>query len=509
MSNKIRVRFAPSPTGYLHIGSLRTAFYNYLFAKKNRGELILRIEDTDQKRYVKGSMENLLATLESVGLEYNEGPYFNMNKNIVQKGDFGPYLQSERLEIYQKHAQILVKNRQAYYCFCSTEDLEKEKKKAVEDGRPYKYSQKCCQLTADEIKQKIDQKTPYVIRLKVPNNQIVEFEDIIRGKISFNTNDVDDQVLIKSDGFPTYHLANIVDDYLMEISHVIRGEEWLPSTPKHILLYRAFEWDMPKFAHLPLLLNKDKSKLSKRQGDVGVEDYLAKGYLPEALLNFVLLLGWNPGTDQEIFSLKEMQKTFNLEKVHKSGAVFDLEKLDWMNGMYIRKTDIKDLTKMIIPYFLKANLLKFDEKHYYIENEKIDDKYLEKVVELEKDRIKNLAEITELVEYLFTKEIKYEPEILVWKKSTPEQTKKNLQNLLEFLKTLDKKDFSKEKLEEKIKNYISKNDLGVGDVLWPMRVALTGKQNSPGPFEVTEAISLSPWGKELVFERITAAIEKL
>jgi glutamyl-tRNA synthetase len=324
----IRVRFAPSPTGFVHVGSLRTALYNYLFVKNHHGKYVLRVEDTDQARYTEGAVENLLDTLKWCGLDYDEGPEIG--------GDSGPYYQSQRLSIYRKYMEQLIEKDAAYPCFCSEERLEKLRTEQISKKFTPKYDGHCRHLEKKEaLSRRKDEK--HVIRLKIPSVGITTVNDIIRGEITFQNEMIDDQVLMKSDGFPTYHLANVVDDHLMKITHVIRGEEWLNSTPKHILLYNYFGWPCPQFAHLPLLLNPDRSKLSKRQGDVAVEDYRKKGYLPEALLNFAALLGWNRGDDEEIFSLEELIRDFSLERVNKSGAVFNLEKLKWMNGQYIRK----------------------------------------------------------------------------------------------------------------------------------------------------------------------------
>lgn len=326
MSN-VRVRFAPSPTGFVHVGSLRTALYNYLFARHHGGKFVLRVEDTDRARYTEGAVENLLETLEWSGLSDDEGPENN--------GDFGPYYQSQRLNIYHEYIEKLISNNFAYPCFCSEERLAKIREEQIGKKLTPKYDGHCRHISGDELIKR-RKSEDHVIRLKIPPEGITKVSDIIRGEVQFQNEMIDDQVLLKSDGFPTYHLANVVDDHLMGITHVIRGEEWLISTPKHIILYDYFGWPIPQFAHLPLLLNPDRSKLSKRQGDVAVEDYRKKGYLPEALLNFVALLGWNRGDDEEIFSLEELIADFSLERVNKSGAVFNIEKLNWMNGIYIR-----------------------------------------------------------------------------------------------------------------------------------------------------------------------------
>lgn len=331
----IRVRFAPSPTGYLHVGGLRTALYNFLFAKHNRGKFILRIEDTDRTRFVEGAVENLVQSLKQMGIDYDEGP--------DKDGKFGPYIQSERTDIYRKYSDILVKAGHAYPCFCTKERLDKMRLEQKLAGKPTKYDKHCLNLPPEVVEEKLKNNEPHVIRLNIPDKGELIFEDEIRGKVKFEYKQLDDQILLKSDGYPTYHLANVVDDHLMKISHVIRGEEWLPSTPKHILLYKAFEWDTPKFAHLPLLLNQDRSKLSKRQGDVAVEDYLRKEYIEEALLNFVALLGWHTSDNQEIFSKEELVENFTLDRVNKAGAVFDLDKLKWMNSQYLHEMSAEEI----------------------------------------------------------------------------------------------------------------------------------------------------------------------
>jgi glutamyl-tRNA synthetase len=346
MSVKVRTRFAPSPTGYLHVGGLRTALFNYLFARRHSGKFILRIEDTDRNRYVEGAVEKLIDSLNQVGLSYDEGPGVG--------GEFGPYVQSERLDIYRDFTQKLLDSGNAYYCFCTPERLEKMREAQVARGETPKYDGACRNLTQMEVAEKISGGIPHVVRLKMPSGGETVVEDLIRGTVVFQNELIDDQVLLKSDGYPTYHLANVVDDHLMGVTHVIRGEEWLLSVPKHIQLYRALGWEPPQMAHLSLLLNSDRSKLSKRQGDVAVEDYLKKGYLPEALINFVALLGWSPGDDREFFSLDELQKEFSLERVNKAGAVFDLTKLNWMNGNYIRRFPEDDLVNFLLPYLKKA-----------------------------------------------------------------------------------------------------------------------------------------------------------
>lgn len=459
MSNKIITRFPPSPTGFLHVGGLRTALYNYLFAKKNNGKFFLRIEDTDQERKVEGAAENLEKILKEFSLYWD-------NK--------APMVQSLRLSKYKQVAEQLVAQDKAYYCFCSKERLDECRKEQQKNNQPTMYDGACIKLSKEEINQKLKAKENHVIRFKMIKVGHTEFKDLVRGKVVFENKLIDDQVIIKSDGFPTYHLASVVDDNEMGVSHVIRGEEWLSSTPKHIAIYKALNYDIPEFAHLPLLLNADKSKLSKRQGDVAVEDYLKKGYLKEALLNFVLLLGWNPKTDQEIFSLKEMIDSFDIEKVNKAGAVFNTEKLDWLNSEYIKKLNPKDLAKMAKPYFDEAKI-------------KTNLKFLEKVVKTEQERIKKLDELVEATEFFFNKP-KYDTKDLIWKKSDQKSTAEYLSALIDFLKSIKKKNWTTEKLEEEVKKFITEKNWGMGDVLWPMRFALSGRKASPSPFEIAFAL---------------------
>ncbi len=473
--NKIKTRFAPSPTGYLHVGGLRTALYNFLFAQKNQGNFLLRIEDTDQSRLVKGADKQLIKILKQFDLKYDNTPIY----------------QSKRTKIYQKFAEQLVKDGKAYYCFCTPERLTKMREEQIANKMPPMYDGTCRDLKSEEVATNLKAHKPFVFRLRVPINRDIKFTDLIRGEVSFNTSTIDDQVLMKSDGFPTYHLANVVDDHEMEISHVIRGEEWLPSTPKHILLYEAFGWAPPAFAHLPLLLNPNKTKLSKREGDVAVEDFLHKGYLPDALLNFIALLGWNPGegSTKEIFSLEELIKEFDLNKINKSGAVFDIEKLNWLNGLYIRKLKVKELAKLCKPYLKQ------------IKNTKL----IEKIIIVEQERLKKLSDISQNLNFFSDKKIEYVASLLVWKKSTREATLENLVKLEDYLITLKETDFKSVKnLEEKITTWLKQNNFGVGDYLWPMRVALSGQQNSPSPFEITWVL-----GKKITLKRINEAQNRL
>jgi glutamyl-tRNA synthetase len=490
---QVRTRFAPSPTGYLHVGGLRTIIYAYIIAKQNKGKFLLRIEDTDKEREVPGAKEALIKTMGNIGFDYDEGPILKDGK-LDSKGNFGPYIQSQRLEIYQKYVKQLLDQGQAYYCFCTSERLTQMREEQMKNNKPPKYDRTCRDLTPEEVQEKLEAKTPYVIRMKIPDNEIIKFTDLIRGEMEFNSNDSDDQVLIKSDGYPTYHLAVVVDDHLMQISHVLRGEEWLPSTPKHILLYKYFNWEPTIFAHMSLLLNPDKTKLSKRKGDVAVEDFLKKGYLKEALINFIGTIGWTEeaGSEQEIYSIKDLIEKFDISRVSKSGAIFNLEKLDWLNGHYIRAKKVNELTELCLPYLLQIN-------------PNLSSELAEKIVTIEQERLKKLSDITQNASFLIEGKLEYPAELLVWKKSTPEQTKDNLVKLNEFLASFNDSDFKDIKsLETKIMDWIKTNNLGVGDMLWPMRVALSGQKNSPNPFEIAWVV-----GKQATLDRISKAIIKL
>ncbi|OGH88498.1 MAG: glutamate--tRNA ligase [Candidatus Magasanikbacteria bacterium RIFOXYC2_FULL_42_28] len=486
----IRTRFAPSPTGFLHVGGLRTALYAYLVAKQNNGKFILRVEDTDQKRSVEGAIPAILESLNWADIAPDEGVVEFENNDVIEKGEYGPYLQSKRLKIYEQHANILLEKGFAYYCFCTAERLEECRAKQSAANRPMGYDGHCREMDVAEIKKNLTAGAPYTVRLKMPKTGMTEFNDLIKGKVSFKNELVDDQVLLKTDGFPTYHLAVVVDDHLMAITHVIRGDEWLPSTPKHIYLYECFGWEKPMFAHLPLLLNANKSKLSKRQGDVAVGDYVKKGYLPEALINFVAFLGWNPGDDREIFSLAELAKEFSLEKVNKSGAVFNLEKLDWYNKYYLRQLSNEQVAELALPFFgnkIKDLRLKIED--------------FANVIGLEKERVTTLAELPGAVNFIFELP-DYPAEMLVFKKSTTEEAKKVLGELLVWLEKIDLKD--KNDLEKQVIQWIKDNGYTNGAVLWPLRVALSGQDKSPGPFEIAVVLD-----KDEVLRRIQVALAKV
>jgi nondiscriminating glutamyl-tRNA synthetase len=487
-NQEIRVRFAPSPTGTMHIGNLRTALFTWLFARNQNGKFLVRIEDTDQKRLDKEATKKIFETLDWVEMDVDEGVYLE-NEKIKQKGDFGPYIQSERLDVYKKYTQELLDKGLAYYCFCSAERLEKVREKQRAEKIPPMYDKKCRDLKPEEVQKKIEAGEKFVIRMKVPTDEKIYFEDKVFGKIEVDSNTVDDQVLIKTDGFPTYHFAVVVDDHLMEISHIFRGEEWLPSTPKHVLLYKFFGWKVPKFVHLPNVLGENKKKLSKRQGDVSVGDFKEKGYLPEALINFLSLLGWNPKSNQEIMSREELIKNFSLNGLHKAGAIFNYQKLDWINAQYIKKQDDEKLFKIVEKFFdeyLKENNFEKDLEK------------LKKIVRVEKTRIKNLSEIKENLDIYF-KDVQYPKNMLIWKDMTVEGLRKVLQKDLELISGGDLED--PEIFQKTVLDNIGE---ARGEHLWPMRVALSGQEKSASPFELAWIL-----GKEESEKRIKDAIRKI
>ncbi|HAG27168.1 TPA: glutamate--tRNA ligase [Patescibacteria group bacterium] len=499
-SQQVRTRFAPSPTGEVHIGSIRTALFSYLFAKHNGGVSVLRVEDTDQSRKVEGAIENMISVMSKVGIEFDEGVVLK-DGEVAQAGEFGPYIQSQRLNLYHTQVKELIAQKKAYYCFCSAERLAELRTEQTALKKPPMYDKLCRKLSDEDIEAKLNEfesvgKQP-VVRQVIPEEGKTVVKDLVYGEISYDHELLDDQVLLKSDGFPTYHLAVVVDDHFMEISHVIRGEEWIPSTPKHILLFQAFGWEAPNFAHLPLILNPDKTKLSKRQGDVTVEDFLAKGYLPEALLNFVALLGWNPKTEQEIFTKEELIQQFDLEKVNKSGAVFDIEKLNWMNGMYLRELDNENLLNLVSPFLEQGGVKIADYPN----------EFLLAVIEIEKERLKVLSQIVEHASFYFSQP-EYDASILVWKKADSADAKQKLSAVIEFLNTLSETDFQTTIVEEKLKAWIAENQYDTGSVLWPLRVSLSGLERSPSPFELISALYKNG-GLSNVISRIQTAIDKL
>ncbi len=479
--NKIRLRFAPSPTGFLHLGNLRSALFGYLLAKSWKGKFILRLEDTDQKREIDGALDKLLDILSWVGIEFDEGPHTT--------GNYGPYIQSERLPIYHKLVDQLLSEGKVYRCFCTEERLTDMRLAQEASKEAPRYDRLCRNLSAEEITEKLKAGEKFVIRQKMPLEGEIVVHDELRGDIKFKVTDLDDHVLIKSDGVPTYHFANIVDDHLMKITHVTRGDEWLPSFPKNILLYQAFGWTPPKYIHLPLILNKTGGKLSKRQGDVFAEQYRDKGYLPEAIINFCALLGWHGKNDQEIYTLAQLEKEFSLDGMGSSPAVFDLEKLDYYNGYYIRQMSLPVLAESCRPYLEKVG---HDIK---------DIKRLESFVGLAQDRMKKLEDVVELTEFLFGI-THYDQNLLCWKNLSLAEVKSNLQALTFELEKIPESEWQKENLESVITTWIKSINGKNGDYLWPLRVSLTGLKNSPGPFEVAVVL-----GKKESLHRLEKALK--
>ena len=507
MLENVRVRFAPSPTGPLHIGGVRTALFNYLFAKKHKGTFVLRIEDTDQTRYVANAEQYIIDAFNWCGIPFDEGPGKNEK--------FGPYRQSERKELYNQYANTLIESGWAYYAFDTSEQLDAHRKDHEEKGKTFIYNWhnrekgrlvNSLVLTADEVQAKIDNGENYVIRFKTPQDEILRMQDEIRGSIKIDTNTLDDKILFKSDGMPTYHLANIVDDHLMEISHVIRGEEWLPSMPLHVLLYKAFGWEAPKFAHLPLILKPvGKGKLSKRDGDkLGFpvfpleytnektgdvsRGYKEDGYFNDAFINMLALLGWNPGTEQEIFSLEALVEAFDLTRVSKSGAKFSPDKTKWFNQQYLQQKDDAYLTALFLP-ILKENV-----------TSTIDETYAQKVVSLVKERAVFANDLWSLSSFFFEDPTTYEEKAVKkqWKETTPA--------LMEELITVIEKieDFNIENAQTDIKGWITSKEIGFGKVMQPLRLSLVGKLAGPDLFDIMTMI-----GKENTVNRIKKAISTL
>jgi len=479
----IRTRIAPSPTGLLHIGTLRTALFNYLFAKKHNGTFIVRVEDTDKERSKKDFETNILEGLENIGLKSDESP--------IVGGKYGPYRQSERTEIYKKYLLQLLEQGDAYYCYCSKEELDKEREKCMSNKLPPRYSGKCRNLNEEAKSLAREKKSSSVIRLKVPENTDIHFYDLIRGDQKQNTKDLTgDFVIAKDLETPLYNFTVAIDDTLMEITHVMRGEDHISNTPKQILIYKALGLNIPEFAHFPLILNQDKSKLSKRKNAVSVQDYLDKGYLKSSLINFLALLGWNPGTEQEIFDIEELIKLFSLDRIQKGGAVFDTDRLNWINTEHIKKMSDKDFITATIP-FLKDNL-----------NDKIDREKLNYLLLQERPRIKFFSDITENLKFFFNNNLNYEISLLCGKKLQADFVLNVLEEIEKVLNTDDK--FTEESLRENLIVLIKKLELKNGEVLWPLRAALTGQDRSPGAFEVAYAL-----GKERSVARVKYAIELL
>ncbi|QWX83636.1 glutamate--tRNA ligase [Cellulophaga sp. HaHaR_3_176] len=499
MSKKVRVRFAPSPTGPLHIGGVRTALFNYLFAKKHGGDFILRIEDTDQNRYVEGAEQYIIDALNWCNIPFDEGP--------GKEGKFGPYRQSERKNLYKEYADLLLEKGKAYYAFDTSEKLDTHRKEHEEQGKTFIYNwhnrlklDNSLSMMPEDVKKRLDNGDDYVIRFLTAPDEKIELNDIIRGTMTIDSNVLDDKVLYKSDGMPTYHLANIVDDHLMEITHVIRGEEWLPSLALHHLLYQAFEWESPEFAHLPLIMKPvGKGKLSKRDGEkLGFPvfpltwnesiGYKETGYFSEAVVNFLALLGWNPGTEQEIFSLEDLKQTFSLERVNKSGARFDPDKTKWYNQHYLQETANSDLVN---PF---KNVLEQNG----VTNE--NDEHLEKIIGLIKERAVFVTDFWDLSDYFFKTPETYNEKAS--KKQWKDDTAGIMNQLVSVLETIT--DFSSEATESIVKEWIGAQELSFGKVMPPLRLVVVGDMKGPHIFDILEAI-----GKEESIKRITKAISVL
>lgn len=503
MANQVRVRFAPSPTGPLHIGGVRTALFNYLFAKQNNGVFYVRIEDTDQNRFVPGAEQYIMEALQWLGISPDE--------TIGKNEQFGPYRQSERKQLYSQYAKQLIDSGWAYYAFDTAQELDQLRAQAESQGNTFIYNHSIREslktsLSMDnkQVQELINNGVPYVIRFKTPVDQTLVLNDIIRGEVKFNTNLLDDKVLYKSDGMPTYHLANIVDDHLMQTSHVIRGEEWLPSMPLHELLYKAFGWEAPKFAHLPLILKPvGNGKLSKRDGDklgfpvfpldwtdpVSKEKssgYREKGFYPETVVNFLALLGWNDATEQEIFSMEELIEKFDLSRVHKAGAKFDPEKNRWFNQHYLKMQSDADLAKEF-SVILQEKGLDFDEQ------------YTQKVVSLIKERATFVSDFFELSDFFFVAPSSFDPKALKnWKAETPDV----LNQVASVIDSID--DFTAANIETTIKQWINDQGIGMGKVMQPLRISLVGALKGPDLFEIIELI-----GKKQTVDRIQFAIENI
>lgn len=504
MDTKVRVRFAPSPTGPLHIGGVRTALYNYLFAKKHKGDFILRIEDTDQSRYVAEAEDYIVESLNWCRIPFDEGP--------GKDGNCGPYRQSERKDLYQKHAQILIESGHAYYAFDSAEELDQLRSQYETKGEKFSYGpltrnelNNSLHLSQDEIDKRLANSENYVVRFKTPVNRFLNMHDEVRGYIEVETDNLDDKILFKSDGMPTYHLANIVDDHLMKISHVIRGEEWLPSMPLHVLLYEAFDWKAPKFAHLPLILKPSgKGKLSKRDGDkegfpvfpLNWKDpetgevsmgYREEKYLPETVVNMLAFLGWNPGTDQELFTLDELVEAFNLNQVNKAGAKFDIQKTQWFQQQYMHKAPIDYLIQEFLPILREKGIEKSNS-------------YIEGVIEAVKERAVFVSDLWQLSCFYFEAPTEFDNKASkkAWKEDTP-LLMQELKNLLE-----KQDDFSEEHLKATVKPWIEAKGVGFGKVMQPLRLALVGEMRGPDVFHIASSI-----GKLECLKRLDFAIEKL
>ena len=480
--SEVRVRIAPSPTGDPHVGTAYIALFDMAFARHEGGKFVLRIEDTDRERSTKESEEAIFRALRWVGIEYDEGPDVG--------GPHGPYRQSERSEIYKEHAQQLIDSGHAYHCFCTPERLKTMRDEMQRKKQPPMYDGRCRDLPADEVERRLAAGEKAVIRLKVPSEGDTSYVDLVRKKgepVVFQNSVIDDQVLMKSDGFPTYHLANVVDDHLMKITHVIRAEEWVNSTPKHVMLYKAFGWEPPQFAHMPLLRNKDKSKISKRKNPTSLDWYREQGFLPEAMLNFLALMGFSTEEGEEVFDLDTMTREFSWGRVSTSAPIFDLTKLEWLNGMYIRRLSVDDLTDRLRPFAGEGRL---------------DGPHALKMVEIIQERMKTLSEFDRWTWFFFTDDLPYEAELLVAKKMTPETTADALKASIDAFGAVD--DWTTGPLEARGRELCEQLGLKVGQLFMTLRIAITGSAKSPPLFESMEIL-----GKDRCMARLSEALSKI
>ncbi|MFH1640127.1 MAG: glutamate--tRNA ligase [Chloroflexota bacterium] len=487
MSNsKVRVRFAPSPTGFPHVGNIRTALFNWLFARHSGGSFIVRIEDTDVARTVPGALEGILDGLRWLNLDWNEGPEVG--------GNYGPYIQSQRLQYYHEAAERLVAQGNAYYCFCSPERLKEMRAEQSEKRLPPGYDRKCRNLSKDECARLMAEGNKPVIRFKTPLSGESRFHDIIRGELVFDNATIDDFVMLKSDGYPTYHLANVVDDHMMEISHVLRAEEWLSSVPRHKLMYDALGFEMPLMVHLPMILGTDRSKLSKRHGSVSITDYRDQGYLPETMVNFLALLGWSLDGKTEVISRDELVENFSLERVSRTGAIFDKNKLEWMNGIYIRKLPPEEFFKVSRPFLTTAKDA--------ADSLKPDEDYVKKILPLVQERVKLLSELPELTKFFYESELEYDAGSLIGKKMGKEQTLKALTVSKEKLEQIAS--FDADPLEAVFRPLAQELGLKTGQLFGALRTATTGRVAAPPLFDTMTVL-----GRDRCLKRINEAIEKL
>lgn len=494
--NEIRVRYAPSPTGKLHIGGARAALFNFLFAKKTDGLFILRIEDTDLERSKKEFEDDIFNSLVWLGLKWDEGPIIGSKS---YSGKFGPYRQSERGDIYEKYINKMIDENKAYYCFCSPEDLEAQREYQTGRGESPKYVGTCSNLTKSEIEDKKERGLSSVIRLRTPLKK-VKFHDLIRGDIEIDSDTIGDIVIAKDERTPLYNLAVVIDDYEMKITHVIRGEDHISNTPKQILIAESLGINSPIFGHLPLVLGPDKSKMSKRHGSVSVIEYKEKGYLPEAMINFISFLGWNPGTEKEIYSIESLISDFTIEKVQKSGAVFNIKKLENINSFYIKELSPQKITELALPFLINSDLIrKEDEKYISADNEELSLDYITSVVVLHQKRMKTLSEISEFAD-LFFKEIIVDKDLLTWKDMIDKRLKELLDKTRDLLSKIDNSVWNEKEIENVIMPFAEETG-DRGEVLWPLRAALTGKKASAGPFEVAAIL-----GKKKSLTRVEKAI---